>query len=462
MKSSKTSLMLFISIAIPLAVYLMVYAMFGSHTGANYDAYQYSFALREGRSLSQEEFDNASRLFVHAGYYILLRPLVVLGLDAWSAFAWSSMLFMALSAGLLYILGVELGVPEAMSAVLSTLFALSSTALHYCNIPEIYPMWLAVLLLLLFALWRGQALWSVILFGLAFVTYVQSVLLLPVFWMFGLRRGTLLGVAAAVTGAVLLMIVLYPTGVNFLGNMTNERVYLEIASQNTFWLRSNLVALRQSGALVPLVLSIPLWLTARSLGRAERFLLLALVPNLIFALLWVTNHGAFFLPVSVTGTLLFSVLASRTKNYRPVLAVATLLIVSALPWAWSETTYDRSLGLIQYEFCRNALPLIQDEAIISTALYPRWQYVMSQHNIEREHLRYSPWAFTRSQEAAMESAVLDMVSYRTAYADDTVHPDILDKLRAEPVYSYSGTLHKGTRATLTLYRFSVSDSEPQP
>lgn len=451
----KNTYALILSIGIPLAAFIVLTSLYGSHTGANFDAYQYTFALREGKALPQAEFDNASRLFVHAGYYVLLRPLIMLGLDAWTVFSLSSMLFMSLASGLLYVLCRELGSSPEPALALAVMFGLSSTALHYCNIPEIYPMWLVTFIATLLALWRRNVTWSVVWFALSFVAYVQSILLLPAFLLWGWRRGTFYATLAAGLGFALLMIILQVTGVSLLANLFREKVYLEIATQDPLWLKSNFIALRQSGAIVPLLLAILLWRTL-GMGNADKFLLASLLPNILFALLWVNNHGAFFLPTALLASVLLATQISQVKSHRAILAVAIIMTLSTFPWAWDEASYDRSLGKVQYDFCTSSFSLVKEERLISTALFPRWQYVYSLNNTETKNLKYSPWAFARSQEQAMVKLTRDLVSgQESAYADYTVHPEILSQLAPAVVYSHAGVMPGGSTLSLTLYRVSI-------
>jgi len=345
---------------------------------------------------------------------------------------------------------------------LAVLFGLSSTALHYCNIPEVYPMWLLPFMATLLALWRRNAYWSIVWFALSFLAYVQTILLLPAFLIWGWRKGVCYGIAAVGLSLALLLITLQATGVSLMANLLRERVYLEIASQDPLWLKSNLVALRQSGAIIPLLLSIPLMFVTKP-SRAKTFILLVLLPNLLFALVWVNNHGAFFWPTALTASVLLSLQLSAIKNYRAILAVAIIMSLSTLPWAWDEATYDRRLGELQYEFCHNAFAHVQENGLISTALYPRWQYIYSLNQNNTDYLTYSPWAFVKSQEHAMAQVISDLgTEHKVTYADYTVHPGILAQLDPVPVYTHAGILPNGDTVTLTLFRVTAQHIEQQP
>ena len=55
----------------------------------------------------------------------------------------------------------------------------------------------------------------------------------------------------------------------------------------------------------------------------------------------------------------------------------------------------------------------------------------------------------------MGQIVSDLVAgHGDAFADNTIHPGILDQLDPVPVYSHVGTLPKGGKVTLNLYRIT--------
>ncbi|MDP3487981.1 MAG: hypothetical protein Q8S19_08630 [Bacillota bacterium] len=443
---------LLLAIVIPLAVYMALHLSFGYYTGTNYDAYQYTYALREGPHIAREEFANTSRVFVHALYYFTLRPLVVWGLDAWSVFAWSSMLFSVLSGVLLYYVARNLGVGPWLALTATLLWGLSATGLYHANIPEVYPMWFCSLFITVLALWHKKSLLATLFYVLSFLVYVQSILIVPMFLWLGVKRGLKWGTVAVALGFAALLLLLQTTGVSFMSHFARERIYLEVASSDLEWVRANVVALRQSGFIVPFLLAIPLALSYAT-GTAV-FLLLGIVPNLLFGLFWAKDQGAFLSPAAALAILLFVYLAGETKDYRPIAAVALLFTIPMFQYAWNEAAYDRSLGKVQVEFCLGAIEHMDGEMpLVSTALFPRWLYAFSLMERNSNLIKYSPWAFVDSQSAAMQTAKYELFPNDSpVYTDDSVHPDIVADLESELVFSHSGVLSNGYPAELKLYR----------
>jgi len=437
---------------IPLAVYMALQLSFGYYTGTNYDAYQYTYALREGPHLAREEFATTSRVFVHALYYYLLRPLVAWGFDAWSVFAWSSMLFSVLSGALLYYVARQLGVGPWLALSATLLWGLSATGLFHANIPEVYPMWFCALLVTVLALWQKKPRLATLCYVLSFLVYVQSILIVPMFLWLGIKRGLKWGTVAVVLGFVALILLLQTTGVSFMSHFARERIYLEVARADVDWVRTNVVALRQSGFIIPFLLAIPLALYYANVTAL--FLLLGIVPNLVFGLFCVKDQGAFFSPVAALATLLFVYLAGKTKDYRPIMAVALILTALMFQYAWNEATYDRSLGKLQVEFCLAAIEQMDgDTSVVSTALFPRWLYAFSLKERNCKLIKYSPWAFVDSQSAAMQTAKYELFPHDSpVYTDGSVHPSIVADLESELVFSHSDILSNGYPAELKLYR----------
>lgn len=443
---------LLLAIVVPLAVYMALYLSFGYYTGTNYDAYQYTYALREGPELSREEFANTSRVFVHALYYFTLRPLVAWGLDAWSVFAFSSMLFSVSAGVLFYFVARSLGVSPWIALAGTLIWGLSATGLYHANIPEVYPMWFCTLFITILALWHKRPSLATLFYVLSFLVYVQSILIVPMFLWLGIKRGLKWGTVAVALGFMALMLLLQTTGVSFLSHFMRERIYLEVASGDLEWIKSNVVALRQSGFVIPFLLVVPLALNYVT-GTAL-FLLMGLIPNLIFGLFWVKDQGAFFSPAAALTTLLFVYLAGKTKDYRPLVAVALILSIPMFQYGWKEAAYDRSLGKVQIEFCLTAIDQMDgDTPLVSTALYPRWLYAFSLKKRDSKLIRYSPWAFVESQSAAMRTAKHDLFPDDSpVYTDDSLHPDIVAELESELVFSHNSLLSNGYPAELKLYR----------
>ncbi|KAF0196013.1 MAG: hypothetical protein FD169_1079 [Bacillota bacterium] len=443
---------LLLAIVVPLAVYMALHLCFGFYTGTNYDAYQYTYALREGPHLAREEFASTSRVFVHALYYFMLQPLVAWGLDAWSVFAWSSMLFSVLSGVLLYQAARQLGVGPWLALAATLLWGLSATGVYHSNIPEVYPMWLCALFVTMLALWHKRPKLATLFYVFSFLVYVQSILIVPMFLWLGIKRGLKWGTVAVALGFVALLLLLQATGVSFINHFAKERIYLEVARGDLEWVRTNVVALRQSGVIIPLLLVIPLALSYFT--GAVFFLLLGLVPNLLFGLFWVKDQGAFLSPAAALTTLLFVYLAGKTKDYRPIVAVALIFTVPMFQYAWDEAAYDRSLGKVQFEFCLAAIEQMDGETpLVSTALFSRWLYAFSLKERNCKLIKYSPWAFVESQSAAMQTAKYELYPYDSpVYTDDSVHPAIVADLESELVFSHSGLLSNGSPAVLKLYR----------
>ena len=442
---------LLLAIVVPLAVYMALHLSYGFYTGISYDSYQYVYALREGPHLAPEEFATTSRVFVHALYYFMLRPLVILGLDAWSVFAWSSMLFSVLSGVLLYYVARSLGASPWLALTATLLWGLSATGLYHANIPEVYPMWFCALFVTILALWHNRPILATLLYVLSFLVYVQSILIVPMFLWLGIRRGLKWGTVAVALGFVALILLLQTTGVSFMSHFARERIYLEIAGSDLEWISNNTIALRQSGSIIPFLLAIPLIL--RYADGTALFLLLGIIPNLAFGLLWVKDQGIFFSPVAALTTLLFVSLAGKTKDYRPIVAVALLFTVPMFQYAWNEAAYDRSLGKIQVEFCLAAIEQMDgDIPLVSTALFPRWLYAFSLKEKDCKLIKYSPWAMVERQSSAMQTAKYELFPNDSpVYADDSVHPDIVADLDSELVFSHSGVLANGYAAERKLY-----------
>jgi len=441
-----------LTILVPLVVYLSLQYTYGFYSGANFDAYQYTYALREGPELSRAEFAGTSRVFVHAAYYYTLRPLVSKGLDAWATFASSSILFSVLTCILIFIVARALGIAPWAAFAASLLWAFSATALYYANIPEIYPMWQFTLLITVLAIWRRHAVAAVMCYIIAFLVFVQSILIVPMFLWFGIKRGLMLGIIAVILGFAALFLLLSFSGVDFMSNFSREGIYLDIAAEDANWLQTNIIALRQSGLIIPLLFSIPLALSLAD--STVVFLLLGILPNLVFGLIWVKDQGAFMSPAAILISLLFAYLATKTKDYRPIVAIALLLCVPMFTVAWKEAAYDRSLGKVQVEFCLNAVDhLDKESSLVSTALFPRWLYVLSLRGINPGLVKYSPWAFIDIQLESMQTASNELFPPNMfAFADDSVHPDILSELQRELVYAHEGALSTGGIAQFRLYR----------
>lgn len=443
-----------LSVLVPLAAYLALTAHYGFYTGTNYDAYQYTYALREGPELEREVFAQSSRVFVHALYYYVLRPGVILGLDAWAVFSYSSLVFLAVSAGTLYVMAARLGANPWAALTGSLLWSLSATNFYYANIPEVYPMWFFLLFLTVLAVWEERSYAAVGLYALAFITYVQSVLILPVFLWLGIKQGLKYGTGAFILGFAGLFIILETMGVPFWSHFAREKIYLDVASADTNWLRTNIVALRQSGVLIPLLLSVPLGLALPC--KSLVFLGLGIALNLLFGLFWVKDQGAFLSPVAALTVVSFAVLATKIRGYRPLVALALALSVPMLQFAWKEAAYDRTLGRAQVEFCRAAMEhMVEDSYLVSTTLFPRWLYMYSLFSRSPSNLRYSPWAYVDSQREAMQAARAELFGRGSIiYADDTVHPKITEGLVREVVFTHRSILYNGYTVDHSLYRFT--------
>lgn len=442
------------SIIIPLAIYLVLNAQHGFYTGTNYDAYQYTYSLREGPRLERDDFAQNSRVFVHALYYFTLRPIIVLGLDAWTVFSYSNILFMVLSAAILYILAVRIGADPWAAFAGTLLWSLSATNLYYANIPEVYPMWFIPLFLTLISVWNRQPYRAMILYVLAFVTYVQAVLILPVFLWLGIGRGLKYGTVAFALGFVVLFLLLQITGVPFLSHFAREKIYLDVAGSDANWLITNVIALRQSGMLIPLLLSAPLAVAFPC--KSLFFLGLGITLNLVFGLVWVKDQGAFLSPAAALIAVMFAVLTTKLKDYRPLLALALIVSFPMFGYAWKEAAYDRTLGKAQVEFCQAAMEYMEEGSrLISTTLFPRWLYMHSLSSRNPANLHYSPWAYVDSQKAAMQTARAELFGHEgTIYADDTVHPDIIDGLEREVVFTHRSLLYNRYPVEHSLYRFT--------
>lgn len=448
-----------LAVVIPLLVYLALHNSYGFYTGTNYDAYQYSYALREGPNLEATNFATTSRVFVHAMYYFILRPLVVLGVDAWSLFALSSMLFTVISCLLIHYLAQELSAGPYLALTASVLWGLSATALYYANIPEIYPMWWVAQFLTVMALWRKRPMLALLGYILSFNVFVQSILIVPMFLRLGFWRGLKWGTAAVALGFAVLLVLLNTTGVPFMSHFARESIYLDIASSDSEWLKTNIVALRQSGILLPLLLSIPLAVTFAD--STVLFLLLGIVPNLVFGLIWVKDQGAFLSPAAALIILMFTYLTGKVKGHRLLATVALVFSIPMFTYAWQEAAYDRSLGRVQIDFCLSASKLLEEGVpVVSTSLFPRWLYAFSVERLDYGLLKYSPWAYVESQAAAMQTAQHDLFPQGSlVYADDSVHPDIMHGLHTEVIYAHRGILSNGYPAEFKLHRVVGSDTD---
>lgn len=442
-----------LAVAIPLVVYIALQLKYGFYSGTNYDSYQYVYSLREGAGLERFDFAMTSRVYVHALYYFILRPIIMLGADAWTLFSSSNLGFSVASCWLVYYLATTIGANPWAALVGSSLWGLSGTGLYYANIPEVYPMWLTALLLTIMALWHKRPNLAVGAYVLSFVIYVQSILIVPMFLFLGVKRGLKLGTTAVLLGFVTLFLLLGTLNVPFLSNFLREGIYLDIASSDTHWFTTNVIALRQSGIIIPLILTIPLIVNYGD--KATLFLALGIVPNLLFGLFWVKDQGAFLSPAAALSTVAFAYLSTKTKDYRPLLALALLFSIPLLTYAWKEAAYDRTLGKVQVEFCISASKeMTSNTEVISTALFPRWLYVFSMLSRDPSQVKYSPWAFVNSQTAAMHTARQTLFPLGVAvYADDSVHPDIVDGLERETILTHKGKLSNGYSAELRLYLY---------
>lgn len=406
----------------------------GQFPGANYDSYQYVYAVLLGPRLTPAGAAEFARLHVHSGYFPVWQLLKRCGLPTWEAATWLNILCTAGTVVVIYALAKRQGSSHRFALVSALLFQSFSTVAFYSNIPEVYAPWVLCLSITLLCLEQQKEWWAVGWFSLAAWLFLATFLLLPAFlWVKG-RRKWLLASLGFSGGILLHLLTMRAYGVPFLSRLASERVYWQVATGWNWYFTSTWESLAKSGmAWVTLWALALTWVLRRRLGSANLRLLLLALPLLVAPSLWVKDHGSFFLPFGLLVSLLCPMLTRQWTGggrWRSSAALASLLVLVALNLqsSWQVVSYDRKMGQSQVEYCQHALKeLPQNSRVISTALLSTWLWAKEAAGRGDVECCYFPWLLRSDYLSNIETSLANLKNAPgTYFVDLTVTPLVAD------------------------------------
>lgn len=417
----------FILLALGSLGYSFSLLQLGAFPGANYDSYQYVYAVLASGRLNALELAEFGRLHVHAGYFPIWTVLSRLGLPLWQAAGWLSIGCTAATVGAIYLLARELGCRQGHALAAALLWQSFATVAFYANIPEIYAPWMLCLALYLLYLERERRAAATVCFAVATWLFLPSLLLLPAFARLSQRKLTAAAVGTGL-GLGLHLLTLKAYGVPFLTRLASERVYWQVASGPLWYLTSTWKSMVQSGmGLALLCCLLPAWLLRRRLEPSLRRLMLLAIPLFLAPALWVKDHGSFFLPFGLMLCLIVPLLwqqwAGRHRwRHSAAIAITLLVVGPNVSSSWRQVSYDRNMGQAQVEFCRQAMQrLPENSQVLSTALLSTWLFVKEDAGRSDVECLYFPWMINQNYAEVIERSLTELQSLPGVYfVDPTV------------------------------------------